>query len=104
MGPQNGRASPEADRRRITLYRGQVFAEVAHLPGAPFVVESRRATATALGTAYVVRDEGSSTLVTVVESSVRPCASTRRTTASCSGPASAAARPRGGSERRAADP
>lgn len=64
----------EAERRRITLYRGQVFAEVAHVPGAPFVVESRHATATALGTAYVVRDEGSSTLVTVVESSVRLCA------------------------------
>lgn len=58
--------------RRLTLYEGRAFMRVA--PGAPFVVETRHAQATALGTAYVVRDEGASTLVTVVESKVRVCA------------------------------
>lgn len=63
-----------ARTRKVTLYRGQVLAHVARDPGAPFVVETRHGTATALGTAYLVRDEGGSTLVTVIESTVRLCA------------------------------
>ena len=59
-------------RRRVTLYRGQALVHV--VPGAPFVVETRHARATALGTAYLVRDEGEATLVTVLESTVRVCA------------------------------
>ena len=58
-------------RRRVTLYRGEALVHVT--PGAPFVVETRHGRATALGTAYLVRDEGASTLVAVTESTVRVC-------------------------------
>lgn len=61
-------------RRQVSLYRGQVLVHVASDPTAPFVVMTRHGTATALGTAYAVRDEGESTLVSVVESTVKVCA------------------------------
>ncbi|WP_173012512.1 FecR family protein [Niveispirillum sp. SYP-B3756] len=62
------------ERRLVRLLRGQVLAEVTPARDRPFVVETPEGTATALGTAFVVRREAGGTLVTVVESHVRVCA------------------------------
>lgn len=66
--------------RQIDLRRGRVLATVAPDRNAPFAVVTPHATATALGTAYMVRVEAHATRVTVVESTVRVCA---RTAAPC---------------------
>ncbi len=59
--------------RRVTLFRGQVQATVSPDAARPFTVATVDGTATALGTAFIVRKEGGRTLVTVVESRVRVC-------------------------------
>lgn len=59
--------------RRIVLRRGEILVEVSADPQRPFVVESRRATACALGTQYVVRDDADATRVAVIESTVEAC-------------------------------
>lgn len=63
----------DGDSRRVTLFRGRVVARVAEDPARPFVVETRDGTATALGTAFVVRRDKDATTVTVIESRVRAC-------------------------------
>jgi transmembrane sensor len=62
-----------SDRRRVRLIRGQIFARVSKDERRPFVVETPHGTATALGTAFVVRRRDHDTIVTVVESRVRIC-------------------------------
>lgn len=59
--------------RRIVLQRGEILVEVSADPQRPFVVESRHATARALGTQYVVRDDADATRVAVIESTVEAC-------------------------------
>lgn len=62
------------DRRHVRLFRGRVMAQVARDPQRPFVVETQDGTATALGTQYSVSRDAGGTLVTVIESRVRACA------------------------------
>ncbi len=64
----------EDERRLVRLLHGQILAEVAAAPNRPFIVETPEGTATALGTAFVVRREAGVTVVTVVESHVQVCA------------------------------
>lgn len=71
----------DRNHRRLVLQRGQVMAHVAPDRKKPFVVETPLATATALGTAYLVRDEGVATLVAVTESKVEVC--TRQASRAC---------------------
>jgi transmembrane sensor len=66
----------DADRRHVTLFRGQILAHVARDATRPFVVETRHGTATALGTAFTVRQDENVTTVTVLESRVRACPAT----------------------------
>lgn len=63
----------DADRRLVTLLRGEVLAKVVKRSGEGFTVRTRDGTATALGTAFTVRKEAASTLVAVAESHVRVC-------------------------------
>lgn len=63
----------DADRRLVTLLKGEVLAKVAKRPGENFTVRTRDGTVTALGTAFTVRKEAASTLVAVAESRVRLC-------------------------------
>lgn len=63
----------DADRRRVILLRGQVLARVAADSDHPFVIETRDGSATALGTAFIVRRDEGATTVTVLESRVRVC-------------------------------
>ncbi len=60
-----------ADRRQVTLHRGEAFFEVAPDAARPFSVEASDLSATALGTAYSVgfRDDGID--VTVARHAVR---------------------------------
>lgn len=61
------------DRRAVTLFRGQIVARVVKDKARPFIVETSEGSATAKGTAFVVRREGDVTTVTVIESHVRAC-------------------------------
>lgn len=63
----------DADRRLVTLLKGEVLAKVVKRPGEDFTVRTREGTVTALGTAFTVRKEAASTLVAVAESRVRLC-------------------------------
>ena len=69
--------------RTVSLFRGQVLARVAKEAGVgrarPFIVETRDGTATAHGTAFVVRRDVDATTVTVIESAVRVCLAPPRT-------------------------
>jgi transmembrane sensor len=56
------------DRRAVTLFRGQIVARVVKDKARPFIVETSEGSATAKGTAFVVRREGDVTTVTVIES------------------------------------
>lgn len=60
--------------REIMVRRGRVLATVTSDRTRPFTVVTPDATATALGTSYLVRTGSASTRVTVVESAVRVCA------------------------------
>jgi transmembrane sensor len=57
--------------RTITLYTGQVFVQVKADPSRPFTVISGNSRTTALGTAFAVRHNGSSSSVVVTESAVQ---------------------------------
>nr|WP_256731296.1 FecR domain-containing protein [Sphingomonas sp. dw_22] len=59
--------------RIVHLDQGQVLVDVMRDPNKPFVVETPEGTATALGTAFIVRRDKSGTLVTVTRSHVRVC-------------------------------
>lgn len=63
-----------ATERRITLLRGEILVDVAHIDdpaSQPFVVHTAEGDAKALGTRFLVRRTGDSTLVTVLESAVQ---------------------------------
>lgn len=60
-------------QRRIRLRQGRILATVAADPDRPFEVATADATATALGTAYIVDASPRGTRVTVVESTVQVC-------------------------------
>ncbi len=62
-------------QRRIHLRRGEILIEVAQDHTRPFVVETDHGSARALGTQYVVRRDDNITTVSVIESTVRVCAS-----------------------------
>lgn len=66
-----------ATMRRITLFQGQVQATVTADATRPFTVTTADGTATALGTAYIVRKQAEGTRITVVESRVQVCANAR---------------------------
>lgn len=59
--------------RTVTLFHGQVLARVTKDKERPFVVATRDGTATAHGTAFIVRREQDATIVTVIESRVSVC-------------------------------
>ncbi|MFT3968111.1 MAG: FecR domain-containing protein [Sphingobium sp.] len=59
--------------RTVTLFRGQILARVAKDNARPFVVKTRDGTATARGTAFIVRRDDDATTITVLESHVRAC-------------------------------
>lgn len=59
------------ETRRLRLYEGEVFIQVAADPAHPFVVETPTGAVRALGTAFEVRLEGKSATVTVYEHAVR---------------------------------
>ncbi|WDZ96249.1 FecR family protein [Herbaspirillum sp. WKF16] len=64
----------EAGRRSIELLRGEILVDVAHIERPqerPFAVRTEDGEARALGTRYLVRDDGRGTVVTVLESKVR---------------------------------
>nr|WP_183628974.1 FecR domain-containing protein [Novosphingobium sediminicola] len=61
------------DRRAITLFRGQILARVTKDAARPFIVETSDGSATAKGTAFIVRRDDEATTVTVIESHVRAC-------------------------------
>lgn len=61
--------------REISLVRGQLLATVAKDPDRPFIVATPHGTATALGTAFIVRRNRKETRVTVIQSHVRVCPS-----------------------------
>lgn len=63
-----------ATERRIVLLRGEILVDVAHIDdpaSQPFVVHTEEGDARALGTRFLVRRTGNSTLVTVLESAVQ---------------------------------
>lgn len=66
-----------SDRRTVRLFHGQILATVAADPARPFSVETEEGSATALGTAFVVRRDEGVTLVTVTHSRVEVCATAR---------------------------
>jgi transmembrane sensor len=72
-----------ARSRGVTLFRGQVMVEVAPDRTRPFVVETRSGTATALGTAYSVRQMDRAMIVTVLHSRVRVCPAKAQDDAAC---------------------
>ncbi len=60
-----------AERRVVRLLRGEALFRVAPDPARPFMVEAGGGTATALGTAFLVRREADQTRVIVTEHHVR---------------------------------
>ena len=59
------------DRRQVSLLRGEALFEVAKDPARPFAVRAREGQATAVGTAFAVRDLAGTATVTVIEGRVR---------------------------------
>lgn len=57
--------------RRVLLRRGEALFEVAHDAGRPFMVEAGGQRVTALGTTFVVREDGGVIAVTLIEGKVR---------------------------------
>lgn len=57
--------------RRVVLRRGEALFEVAHDAGRPFMVEAGGQRVTALGTIFVVRQDGGVIAVTLIEGKVR---------------------------------
>ncbi|HYG26046.1 MAG TPA: FecR domain-containing protein [Caulobacteraceae bacterium] len=65
------RAEIAESRRAVWLDRGEAYFEVAHDPARPFVVHAGARRITVLGTKFLVRREGKSVEVAVVEGKVR---------------------------------
>lgn len=71
----NSAADIDTGRRSINLWRGTIMTDVKIGLPDPFIIRTPNGTAEALGTRYSVRIEGKTTIVRVMESSVRACAS-----------------------------
>ena len=65
------RAAVSDKRRDVWLDQGEVYFEVAHLAGHPFVVHAGNRTVTVLGTKFSVRRDGDKITVSVIEGRVR---------------------------------
>lgn len=61
----------DADGRGVDLYAGQIYVSVAPDAAHPFKVRTAGGTITALGTAFIVRNDGGSVRVAVSESAVK---------------------------------
>lgn len=72
-----------AASRHVRLFRGRIMATVVANAARPFQVETRDGTVTALGTAFIVERVRDRTLVTVVESHVRACATSPTNVSDC---------------------
>lgn len=64
----------KGERRDVRLLRGEVLATVAKGRPRPFVVRTDEGSAQALGTRFTVRRDGRTTVVAVLQSHVRVCA------------------------------
>lgn len=58
----------DARQRRLRLIQGDILVDVAHDSGRPFIVDTPYASIRALGTRFVVEQNGSATWVTMLES------------------------------------
>jgi transmembrane sensor len=65
------RAQISRKRREVWLDRGEVFFEVAHRQGRPFIVHAGDRKITVLGTKFSVRRDGEKVIVSVLEGRVR---------------------------------
>lgn len=63
--------------RRLTLHEGEAFFDVSPDAARPFIVETRRGSVTALGTAFALSDESDRVVVTVTHHAVRVDAAAR---------------------------
>ncbi|WP_050466857.1 FecR family protein [Herbaspirillum chlorophenolicum] len=61
----------DAKRRAVRLLRGEILVEVAHDAARPFLVETAQGSIEALGTRFVVQEEGAVTTLSMLESKVR---------------------------------
>ncbi|MGQ4274545.1 FecR family protein [Terrihabitans sp. B22-R8] len=61
----------EPRQRRVRLFRGEAFFEVAHDPARPFVVVTDHGETRVTGTAFNLRETGDETRVSLVEGRVR---------------------------------
>ena len=60
----------DAQERRIELLQGEVLIEVAHDSTRPFVVQTAQGSMRALGTRFVVKRQGDTTVLTMLQSRV----------------------------------
>ncbi|AIG05588.1 putative transmembrane sensor [Pseudomonas fluorescens] len=60
----------DATQRRIELLQGEILVDVAHDQARPFIVQTAQGSMRALGTRFVVKREGDSTVLTLLESRV----------------------------------
>ena len=60
----------DATQRRIELLQGEILVEVAHDQTRPFIVQTAQGSMRALGTRFVVKREGDSTVLSMLESRV----------------------------------
>ncbi|MCF4982246.1 DUF4880 domain-containing protein [Pseudomonas gessardii] len=60
----------DATQRRIDLLQGEILVQVAHDQARPFIVQTAHGSLRALGTRFVVKREGDSTVLTMLESRV----------------------------------
>ncbi|KVV10519.1 MULTISPECIES: FecR family protein [unclassified Pseudomonas] len=60
----------DAQQRRIELLQGEVLIEVAHDPARPFIVHTAQGNMRALGTRFVVKRTGDTTVLSMLESRV----------------------------------
>lgn len=60
----------DATQRRIELLQGEILVEVAHDQARPFIVQTAQGSMRALGTRFVVKREGDSTVLSMLESRV----------------------------------
>jgi transmembrane sensor len=67
----------EAQRRRVTLVKGEALFDVAHEPARPFIVHVSDVHVRAVGTVFAVRLKGSAVAVTVSEGAVELARSER---------------------------
>ncbi len=60
----------DGQQRRVELLQGEILVEVAHDSRRPFIVQTPQGTLRALGTRFVVKLEGDTTVLTMLQSRV----------------------------------